>query len=263
MVSDIRFCRVFQALGALYAIGALPLACAPFSESRGDAPPVDSRRSDDPNVVLKAPLDSGTASGDGGAVSSKDATTTPPPPPAACAGAVDCERVVFVTSETIYGGFIGGVPGGDTMCNVLATASDHPRVAGRKFKAWLSDDASSPSTTFVHGTKPYVRPDGARIAADYAHLTSGNALDNAIELDESGRTQAGAVWSATSPSGQHDGATCSDWQNAWASGGGAQGAITASAGTWTWDSTSSAPSDRSAATGDCGSVDSRIYCFEE
>jgi hypothetical protein len=39
MVSDIHFYRVSRALGAMVAIGALAFACAPFSESVGDAPP--------------------------------------------------------------------------------------------------------------------------------------------------------------------------------------------------------------------------------
>lgn len=195
-------------IGALVAIGALVVACAPFSESFGDTPPVDPRRSDDPTLSAtpaKATVDGGAALGDAGA----DAATTTP----ACNGAADCERVVFVTSEAILGSLILGVSGADAMCDRLAAKSANPRVSGRMYRAWISDDTRSPSTIFVHGTKPYVRPDGVRIASDYAHLTNGNALERPIEVDELGRMQAGSVWSATSASGEHDGAACYEWSS--------------------------------------------------
>jgi hypothetical protein len=96
-----------------------------------------------------------------------------------------------------------------------------------------------------------------RIASDYAHLTSGRALERPIEIDELGSVQTGSVWSATSASGEHDGAACYEWTTAYAEGG--QGAITATAERWTWIS-SSDPSE--AMTVDCAS-DGRLYCFEK
>lgn len=179
MVSDIRFYRVSQALGALVAIGALVLACAPFDVSRDDAPPVDPRRSDD--ATLPTP---GGGAADAAAESSGDPATSGS---AGCNGAVSCERVVFVTSKAVTGSLINGVLGADAMCNTLAAASSHPRVAGRTFVAWLSDDTRSPSTSLVRGTQAYVRPDGFRIASDYAHLTNGGALEMPIEVDERGQ----------------------------------------------------------------------------
>ncbi|MDB5213584.1 MAG: surface antigen protein [Myxococcaceae bacterium] len=252
MVSDTHFTRVFQAGAAAVAIGALVLACAPFSEALGDAPPVDSRRSDDPTL----PLGDGGTKTDAAKAQASDAAT-PSPPPAACNGTASCERVVFVTSEAVTGGTIHGVLGADLLCNRLAALSSNPRVTGRTFVAWLSDDTRSPSTSMVHGTGAYVRPDGVRIASDYAQLTGGGPLEMPIEIDERGQQQQGDVWSATSPSGARDGDTCYGWSSE--SAVGARGAISAEAGRWT----------RTSGTGygdgepmDCSGTMNRIYCFE-
>jgi hypothetical protein len=262
MVSDIRFYRVFGLVGATVALGATFAACAPFSATRDDAPPMDASRSDDPIVPAKALVEAGAAPAEAGATSSGDAGASSAadaaPAPKGCNGAVDCERVVFVTSETVWGSLINGVAGADQICNRLAAASKNPRIAGRAFIAWLSDDTRSPSTSFVKSTKPYVRPDGMRIASDYAHLTSGNDLESPIAIDEQGRQQSGAVWSATEPSGSHDGATCSGWSNP--SGSGALGTITWNAAKWTWMPSSSDWTEVD--TVGCSSSDSRIYCFE-
>jgi hypothetical protein len=258
MVSDTRFARVFQAGGAVLAISALVLACAPFSESRGDAPPMDAGRSDDPKGPKgsKAPSYDGGASADAGVPSTDGATATPSAP--ACNGDPSCERVVFVTSMAVPGSSIHGMLGADAICNELAAVSSNPRVTGRTFVAWLSDDTRSPSTSMVHGTKAYVRPDGARIASDYAHLTGGGPLEMPIAIDEDGHPQDGEVWSATNPSGEHDGESCYGWSSPQAVG--SQGAITAAAGRWT----------RTSGTGfgdgepmDCSDNSNRLYCFEK
>jgi hypothetical protein len=252
MVSDIRFYRVSRALGGIVVLGALLLGCAPFSESRDDAPPVDPGRSDAATSPAPGSSDGGSAAADAAADAATSSASS------ACNGAADCERVVFVTSEAVYGGLIYGVTGADTMCNRLAAASSHPRVAGREFVAWLSDSTRSPSTSLVHGTRAYVRPDGVRIATDYARLTNGAALEMPIEIDESGATQDGAVWSATTPSGVRDGATCDGWSNPY--GAGARGDITATAGRWTMATDSET---NEVDTVDCNTTDSRIYCFEK
>ena len=255
MVSDIRFYRVFGLIGASAALSTIFAACAPFSVSRDDAPPMDGPRSDDPLIPKKAVVEAGVVPADAGASSSGDAAT---PPPVGCNGVVDCERVVFVSSEAVWGSVIYGVEGADQMCNRLAKASTHPRIVGRVFTAWLSDDTRSPASSFVRSTKPYVRPDGARIADDYDDLTSGYALDTPISLDEKGREQSGPVWSATNEYGHRYGATCSGWSNP--VGSGALGTITADATRWT--STSSSSDSNDVDTVDCNSNDSRIYCFE-
>lgn len=256
MLSDIRFYRVLGLLGAAVACTAIVAACAPFSEAPGDAPPMDGPRSDDPVIPAKALVEAGAVAADAGPDSGSDSDAAAQS--TGCPGAVDCERVVFVSSDAVWGSVIYGVSGADDMCNRLAGASTNPRIVGRTFIAWLSDDTRSPSTSFVRSTKPYVRPDGVRIAADYAQLTSGKDLDAPIEIDEQGRTQSGAVWSATSASGDHDGASCSEWSSPY--GSGAQGTIGADATTWTWGPSSSDPAVVD--TVKCTSTDSRIYCFE-
>ena len=262
MVSDIRFYRVFGIASASVALAATFAACAPFSVSRDDTPPVDARRSDDPTVPAKAIVDGGPASADAGASPGNQLNVGADVFPAAgpgCNGAIDCERVVFVSSEAVWGSLIFGVSGADDMCNRLASASTQPRIKGRRFVAWLSDDTRSPSTSFVRSTKAYVRPDGARIATDYGDLTSGDQLEAPIEIDEQGRQQSGLVWSATLPSGDHSGASCSGWQDPSASG--ALGTITSDAAKWTWTPKNDNWSE--VATDDCSSTDSHIYCFEQ
>jgi hypothetical protein len=261
MVSDIRIYRVLGIAGASVALAATFAACAPFSVSRDDAPPVDARRSDDPTVPAKAIVEAGAASADAGTSPGNQLNVGGDvfPGAAGCNGAVDCERVVFVTSEAVWGSLLFGVTGADAMCNRLAAGSMHPRIKGRRFVAWLSDDTRSPSSSFVRSTQAYVRPDGARIATDYDDLTSGNQLEAPIEIDEEGRQQSGAVWSATLPSGEHKGASCSGWQDPLSAG--ALGTITSDAAKWTWTPENDDWSQVD--TGDCSATDSRIYCFEQ
>src|SRR3954453_4325869 len=104
MVSDIRISRVFGIASASVALAATFAACAPFSASRDDAPPVDPRRSD-PTVPATGGIDGGPASADAGSNQQNNLNTggdasagTP-----GCNGAIDCERVVFVTSEAVWG----------------------------------------------------------------------------------------------------------------------------------------------------------------
>ena len=253
MVSDTRFTRVFRAGGVVFAMGALVLACAPFGESRGDAPPVDDGRSDG----LTGPSHDGGATGDA-KLESSDGAAIPTASASVCNGNASCERVVFVTSVAVPGWSIQGMVGADAICNQLAAASTHPRVAGRKFVAWLSDDTRSPSTSMVRGTKGYVRPDGARIAADYAQLTGGGALEMPIEIDEDGQPRQGEVWSATSPAGEREGEACYGWSSPTAVG--AQGAITATAARWTRTSGSGSGDGQPQ---DCFETSNRLYCFEK
>lgn len=253
MVSDTRFSRVFQAGGVVFAMGALVLACAPFGESRGDAPPMDDGRSDGST----GPSHDGGATTDATAAST-DGAVTPSASAPVCNGAASCERVVFVTSIAVPGWSIQGMLGADAICNQLAAASTNPRVSGRTFIAWLSDDTRSPSTSMVHGTEAYVRPDGARIASDYAHLTSGGPLEIPIEIDEDGQPRHGEVWSATSPSGDREGETCYGWSSPTAVG--AQGAITATAERWTRTSGSGSGDGQPQ---DCFETSNRLYCFEK
>jgi hypothetical protein len=127
-----------------------------------------------------------------------------------------CKRVFLSSTQTMSGN-LGGVAGGDSVCQSLANA----RTLGGVWKAWLSDQSSSPMTRFSHAGVPYRLLDGTLVAAHWNALTSG-ALAHAIDVDETGnRVSAdggpGAliseVWTGTLPSGGYASASCRNWAN--------------------------------------------------
>jgi len=252
MVCDIRFRRFLHIATLIVAACATSAACAPFGEAPGDGPPVEISRSADPT---DAPGDGGARSGEGAASSdaSPDAPKPETGPTGGCNGGAGCARVVFVTSTTFLPYAFGSLAEADTRCNTLASKSPNKRVSGRSYVAWLSDSTASPSTRMVHGTAEYVRPDEVRIAKNFADLTSGAPLDNAIAVDEQDETQAGFVWTGTGPSGASSGSDCGDWSNAY--GVGTLGTISASKPRWT----NSSPVD----DGFCTTDVARLYCFEK
>ena len=89
-------------------------------------------------------------------------------------------QIVFVTSDT-YDGDLGGLVGADAKCQALADAAGLDGT----FRAWLSDDAESPSTRFTQSTDPYWLVDGTVVADSWADLIHGS-IAHAIDLDEAG-----------------------------------------------------------------------------
>lgn len=188
-------------------------------------------------------VDSGTQRTDGG-------------DSASCGTELNCERVVFVTRQR-FGGAMNGVDGVDQLCNEIASRSTSlPRVQDRDFRAWISTSTATASERLVHGTGPYVRPDGVQIATDWDQLASASHLAP-INITEDGRIvgqEAGSgtqVWTATSTAGDALGVTnmCDDWLNdtqGWA------GNCDAVDDTWT---------DRYAYA--CGVPGARLYCVEQ
>lgn len=132
---------------------------------------------------------------------------------AGCTGTAECERVIFVTSKQFTPDLINGVANADALCNTAASATNaHARVKGRKFHAWLSAKTTNPATTFVKGTKPYVRPSGGAIASDFTELTSGTH-GGPIDESETGEKQTATllVWTGTGPNGLPKGSDCEGW----------------------------------------------------
>jgi hypothetical protein len=130
---------------------------------------------------------------------------------ACVAGQCVTARRVFVSSST-YSGNLGGTAGADATCGQLATAAS----LGGQWMAWVSDDASSPSSRFDQATYAYRRLDGTVVAADWTSLTSGT-LAAGVELDENGQPVAGGtseVWTATNT----DGTLSADGCNSFTSG---------------------------------------------
>ena len=134
--------------------------------------------------------------------------------PVGCQGAVDCTRVVFVTSAT-YTGNLGGIAGADAKCQALADASPNPRIKDHTFQAWVSTITIPVSARFTHGSQPYVLGDATVIASDWADLTDGS-LASGISLDELGQAHDNAnAWTATTSNGaNYANAGCESWTNA-------------------------------------------------
>lgn len=130
-----------------------------------------------------------------------------------CNGALDCERVVFATTKD-YGGGFGGIADADQRCQTHADGSQSPRVKGRKFMAWVSTAANPVASRFPKGTKAYVRPDGAKIANDWADLTDADLIVG-IGLNEDGVDPGGSnrVWTGTNNDGSASANTCGGWKD--------------------------------------------------
>jgi cysteine-rich repeat protein len=91
----------------------------------------------------------------------------------------DAHRV-FVTSQRYTGDF-GGLAGADQICQMLARAAG---LTGQ-YKAWLSDAEQSPAARFDLSPLPYVRTDGALIAAGWEDLID-SMINSPINVDEYG-----------------------------------------------------------------------------
>jgi hypothetical protein len=165
------------------------------------------------------------------------------------------DYVVFVTAGT-YTGNLGGIGGGDGLCT--NEAKPVPTLANRKFRAWLSDDSSSPSGSFQHTTPGrYVLVDGTVVANDWKALTSGT-LASGISLDANGKAFTGKAWTGTAANGSQSGTLaisqrCSNWGSASAGPTGVSGDIGATNSTWSYPISSPIDCTNSL----------HLYCFEQ
>jgi hypothetical protein len=128
----------------------------------------------------------------------------------------DCirDRVVFVTGyeARFSGSAVGSVAHADEICDRMARKAglDGP-VGDRRFRAWLSDEVSSPLTRFTTAQGRYVRPDGLVIASEWGQVSDG--LINAPRLNALGEDEYDLeVWTATLPNGAWEGSgSCGQW----------------------------------------------------
>lgn len=116
-------------------------------------------------------------------------------------------KKVFVTS-TLTNGKMGGVAGGDAICQARAVAAG---LAGT-FKAYLGDTTSAPSTRFTKSTGPYALLTGTRLADDWDDLTSGS-LDGVPFIDEFAKQIPGPLqgWIGMQHPSFLPAKTCLDW----------------------------------------------------
>jgi hypothetical protein len=147
---------------------------------------------------------------------------TGPTCPSTCDAATDCAagsvcvsgvcgagKLAFVTS-TFVNGALGGVAGGDSLCQSLAQGAG---LSGT-YKAWLASSASSPSSSFTQASVPYVRFDGTIVANDWADLVDGS-LDAPLDRSETGAVVSSVVWTGTLASGAvHPALRCGEWTSA-------------------------------------------------
>jgi hypothetical protein len=179
---------------------------------------------------------------------------------------------VFVSSTSRPGGEIGGLAGGDALCQSLADAA----ALGGTYRAWLSAGADSPATRFSgRGTAgPYElvanADDGGNppptVAASFADVTtcdagSGDCLRHAIDRDEFGvAVGTRCVWTGTRTDGFVDTTpdpevfgdrTCRDWNDATNGSTGSTGGRDLKDSGWT-------SLDRGSCSFAC-----RLYCFEQ
>ena len=168
-----------------------------------------------------------------------------------CQGAADCQRFVFVTSETFTGEDLGGAIAADGKCTNRAAATGTPEIKVRKFKAWISEVGFEASKRLTHGTKPYVLPDGRLLANDWNQLTQGS-LFHPIDRDEANApAPAGFVWTGSDIFGNATPTTCTGWTIGGADDKGTVGRAEAKDSTWTNSGVQS-----------CG-TGHRLFCIEE
>jgi hypothetical protein len=181
-----------------------------------------------------ATVGSDAGGGSGGTGAGGDATAAPR------------KRVVFVTSLAFAAKEIGGVVGGDALCTARAKATNGS-LNGRTFVAWLSSGTSNAGDRLQLHDGAFVLTDGTLVAASWDALTTKPLL-HAINLDETGATRSGKVWTGTSPSGVEAFANCGGWKID--TGTGHYGTIGIDRPTWSSDSP------------DPCTTKARLYCFE-
>lgn len=163
----------------------------------------------------------------------------------------DCwrKRWVFVTQET-YPGDLGGVAGADEKCGQAAKAAN----LDGGFRAWISDDDSSPALRFNSDEFRgwYVLTNGHALVYGWAGLTSGEPLPEPIMVSEQGNDlspYSDFVWTNTEVDGHSEhAANCWSWSGP---GEGHVGRFTAKTEKWT-----------SYIELDCSLTPAHLYCFQ-
>lgn len=118
--------------------------------------------------------------------------------------ACTASRRVFLSSAQ-YNGNLGGVVGADGQCQALADTAD----LGGEWRAYIIDSKQGLSRHSMMGG-PYLRMDGMSIADDWADL-SDESIGATLNIDESGNSVGGNVWTGLDNVVGEFAHTCSDW----------------------------------------------------
>lgn len=162
---------------------------------------------------------------------------------------------VFV-SHAGFGANLGGVDGGDTLCQNAANAAG----LGGTWRAWLSaPDAAPPRGRFtLTPTLPYRLLDGTIVvgANTDALGTKPFTLDASISIDETGANISDGgqleVWTGTTGSGDISQYTCDGWTSNVVASLGAVGVLNQTSGNWT-----------DIYPQFCDRTGTHLYCFEQ
>ncbi|MGB1013297.1 MAG: DUF4215 domain-containing protein [Nannocystaceae bacterium] len=182
-----------------------------------------------------------------------------------CDGQTDCgpncitDRYVFVTKEVFRGELdegLGetGIERADWLCKIHAEAGK--LHLGKDFRAWISDDASSPATRFYRSPGRYIMADGTVFAQSWDALTQLE-IDNALFMTEYGEEpSSGGSWTNTLPDGtiasdDH----CQGWSTSHFEVRGRVGLLTFVDNQWTDAEGGPQPLP-------CD-IDNHLYCFEQ
>lgn len=109
--------------------------------------------------------------------------------------------LVFLSSATYTGGQLLGGYGADGRCQQLAVAAGLDNA--QRFRAWISDDKSSPETRFgppVDGL-PYALPNGLRVADDREQLALSGPLTGITMTEQGAILYDARVWTDTTSAG--------------------------------------------------------------
>ena len=156
-------------------------------------------------------------------------------------------KIAFITSTT-HNGNLGGVVGGDKICQELA------ENAGLKgsFLAWLTDSTTSgePFNRFNKYPNGYYLTDGTTLANNWSDLVD-TSIDANFNVDENeASVGATTVWTNTDTDGTQLGTDhCTNWTST--STNGRVGTNNSTTSTWTTSATSACTSTL------------RLYCFEQ
>jgi len=157
-------------------------------------------------------------------------------------------NVVFVTTQTVVPGELGGLAAADAICQ---TSADQSQLPGT-YIAWLSTSTTN-AIDRLASSRGWVRTDGIPFADQPSDIVAGT-IWSPISLLADGTEQAFAdpiVITGTTETGVLDATTCGDWTST--SGTFSGGFLTATSAGW---SSANLPLDSDLCT-----VSARLYCF--
>jgi len=173
-----------------------------------------------------------------------------------CTSECEHEFTVFISNTRYYGdltpttSLYSGIQRADDMCQKMA---DGVGLGGpnRQYRAWLSDNKTSPVTRFDLGEfkGTFVLTNGTVIAKGWVELVSGK-LNSAIRYDQNEFERVGPVWTSTNVNGYANSNNCDNW-------------TTKSSGLFGRTGYSDSPeSDWTSYSSQKCDLQSHIYCFQ-